>query len=135
MQGEPQALKAERPKKSCHGQTPINECSTFDHPSNLKGPQPIPHAISPQMAPHHTHPEAISPAPTKKPRQNATETETAPPSPGIQRAAHQTTPQCPAHPPQCPPQTNTYINEPPETPPKPSTKTAQTHPITRTTSI
>ena len=49
-------------KKSCHGQTPTNECSIFDHPSSFKGPQPAPHAISPR----HTPPRSHIPSPNQK---------------------------------------------------------------------
>ena len=131
MQGEPQALEAEA-KKSCHSQTPINKCSIFDHPSNFKGLQPIPHAISPQMAPHHAPPRSHIPSPNQKAKAESNKNRD---HTRIPRAAHETTPQCPTHPPQRPPQTNTYIDEPSETSPKPSTKTVQVHPITRTTSI
>ena len=123
-------------KKSCQGQTPINESSIIDHPSNFKDPQPAPHAISPQTAPRHAPPRSHIPSPNQKAKAEGNRNrDHTPIPPGIPRAAHQTTPQCPAHPPQCPPQTNTYIDELPEIPPKPSTKTAQAHPITRTTSI
>ena len=53
-------------KKSCHGQTPINECYIFDHPSNFKSPQPAPHAISSQTGPRHALPRSHIPSPNQK---------------------------------------------------------------------
>ena len=117
-------------KKSCYGQTLIDECSIIDRPSRLEDLQLAPDATPPQTAPRppksHPIPDQKAKAKSKRDR-NCT-----PISLGIPRAAHRTTPYAP-HTHHIPPQTDTHTGGRAETPPKSSTKTVQVHSTIRMT--
>ena len=82
-------------KKSCYGETLINECSIFDRPSKFESLQLAPHTTPPQTAPF---PQSHTPLPTKKPKPKSKETETAPPFPWETQGQHTGPPHMPGTP-------------------------------------
>ena len=80
-------------KKSCYGQTLIDECSIINRPSRLEDLQLALGATPPQTAPH---PLKSHPTPDHKAKAKSKKDRNCTPIPlGIPRAAHRTTPYAP----------------------------------------